>query len=873
MASKRKTPEGIAPGNWSACMTAVGEAAGGRLHPEDLHQILSDIVDKARERAGQSPIRDNDVRALGAELSAEAQAAAAIERANQIRNLNLRRKIEARIAAAPVGSYEAISGQLVRSDKGYAGAADAISIRQEGAKAARRAALEQELRDAGVFDRARNGHLDGDFERQVAGEMARLNTTGPLQPGEARGVPADVRAVAAIYARAGEALRQAKNSVGAYVGQISGYIVSQSHDAMKLLGDGTAAAFEKWRDSILPRLEERTFDGVEDRNAFLREAWLGLTTGVHQRLAKPGSEWLTGFTGPGNLAKKLSSERVLHFKSPEEWFDYNREWGRGSLWDAVTATLDKGARDVELMRALGTNPEVMFNAIRDRAIDRARKAGHHKEVTRLQRPDLDWKFDAVAGRSGIPGDATWANRAAGVRNFTSMTTYGMAMISSFGDLIGAAGTLHGNGMSWAEAMHSTLAAFVNSYSGEDARRMLSHLSVASTAMLESVATKVGAADGVAGSMAHALRTFYRWNGQEFWTGHLMNGLSASLSHNLAENAGRDFASLPRRLMVNLRRYGIGEAEWNAVRTADLEMVKGARHLTSDSARYLPDETVARYVDATRGGTGEAVTDRQIAAAREELQSRLTGYFVDQVKEGLSEATAKERVQMTRGLAPGTVSGEAIRFFMQAKSFTMTHTMRVYGRTFLRDGFDASNLAGTVIGMTALGYVAMVTKDLLKGKTPRVPDFSDYQKGFGSTTDILSSAMAQGGGLGILGDFMFGDYNRQGGGFLETMAGPSLGKVAQAARLFSEAKDDVKQNPSKLGGVFASHGLSLVSSLGPGLNMFYTKAAVDYLVLYQLQEALNPGFLRRMEDRTKKQNNQTFYLKPSEVVAARRSLGS
>ena len=53
--------------------------------------------------------------------------------------------------------------------------------------------------------------------------------------------------------------------------------------------------------------------------------------------------------------------------------------------------------------------------------------------------------------------------------------------------------------------------------------------------------------------------------------------------------------------------------------------------------------------------------------------------------------------------------------------------------------------------------------------------------------------------------------------------------------------------------------------GHYVPLLYTRAAVDYLILYHIQEALNPGSLRRMEQRLKKEQGQEFILPPSEVV--------
>ena len=52
---------------------------------------------------------------------------------------------------------------------------------------------------------------------------------------------------------------------------------------------------------------------------------------------------------------------------------------------------------------------------------------------------------------------------------------------------------------------------------------------------------------------------------------------------------------------------------------------------------------------------------------------------------------------------------------------------------------------------------------------------------------------------------------------------------------------------------------------PFVNLFYTKAALGHLVLFQLQESINPGFLQRMERRIQKENGQTFVLPPSQAI--------
>ena len=44
---------------------------------------------------------------------------------------------------------------------------------------------------------------------------------------------------------------------------------------------------------------------------------------------------------------------------------------------------------------------------------------------------------------------------------------------------------------------------------------------------------------------------------------------------------------------------------------------------------------------------------------------------------------------------------------------------------------------------------------------------------------------------------------------------------------------------------------------PFINLFYTKAAMDYLFIYGMSEAMNPGFLARTERKFAKEYGQEF----------------
>jgi hypothetical protein len=123
-------------------------------------------------------------------------------------------------------------------------------------------------------------------------------------------------------------------------------------------------------------------------------------------------------------------------------------------------------------------------------------------------------------------------------------------------------------------------------------------------------------------------------------------------------------------------------------------------------------------------------------------------------------------------------------------------------------------------------------------------------------------MAQGGGLGIYGDFLFGEVNRFGGSFLETVMGPGFNTLSDAADLLMRTRDVILTGEDDA----RAEAIRFLKGNVPFANLFYTQQALDYLVWYQLQETVNPGYLRRMERRTERENDQTFWLRPSDVIA-------
>jgi hypothetical protein len=803
--------------NYQACIAAV-RAASGRDNIDDAE--LERIFERAQNRTqfyrgqGMDPL--SAAQRAGTELGSEIRMAAAIERKQAAVNMLARRRLDARVIAGK--EYDSVVASLTGVQRGTArGLADSVDANRHALAEQMRGGLVHDLRAAGLFKALRMDFLglfrpmDEAFERDIARELWRQRDPALSGTGNAAAETA-----ARILAKYQDAMRHHLNEAGAWIGKLDHYITRQSHDMLRVRGDASDAAFQAWRSFILPRLDAVTFRDAADPEQFLRNVWDNISSGMHTTST---SETLAGFSGSANLAKAISQERVLHFSNADAWFDYNQQFGRGAVLDSVVASLDKGARDVALLRTFGTNPEAMLKGWTDRLAVRLKEEGRHKDANRLGTAEWPHKvLKVLDGRATLPGSQSMAYVGLTIRATQTLAKLGGVLLSSVSDLAVNAAMLRHSGVGILEAYAAQMRGLLPR--GAETREVADVLGVGIDRLLGAVHHRIGGDDGLTGRMAQATNIFFRLNGLAWWTDRMKESAGLMLSYNLARNAGRDFAMLPGRMQATLRRYGIEATEWGHIRAAPQHAADGTSYL-------LP----------------EGVADT-------EARRKLSAYLVDQVREGMTEPTAGTKAISTWGTQAGTPEGELVRSLMQFKSFTVTYMTRSLGREFLRDGVDVGGVAHLIVATTALGYLALTLKDLAKGRNPREPDSAaDYR-------NLVAASFVQGGGLGIYGDFLFGEANRFGGGILATLGGPTMGTAEDLHKLVAAARGE---------GHLAAQAIRMAAGHTPFVNLFYSRAALDYLVLHRLQEWANPGYLRRMEQRVKRENDQTFWLRPTDAI--------
>jgi predicted GNAT family acetyltransferase len=779
-------------------------------------------------------------------MSADMEQAAIVQRRNAALNVAVRLKLSTfanqfKDAGLDAEGFFAILGgsQRVRAGSRLSVDAEAKAFRSESV-----GGMLADLEKANV----KEVFISGAFDREIYDALYKLGQKNA----DMSTISPEVMAVANIVNKYQTNARNRRNRFGAWIRDLQGYITRQSHDMYKI----RAASEDEWvnlvKDKLdIPKMIRLGLISELDPIGSLRGMYNDFASGIHMK-GQAAEEDIVAFSTGTNLAKRESVSRSLYFKDGIAAYEYNEKFGTGRLSDSVLHGLEQSAQSVALLKLLGTNPE--SNLVRVMDEYEGSLTGERRTKFHQKRGQILNMLKQVDGSVNVPGDVTAAKIGSFLRTWQTMAKLGGSMISSFSDVAGFAAELrYAQDKNLLSGVGIAIKSLLSGRATGEQADILVSLGVFHESLAGAVTQRFDTPE-LSGKTAYAMRQYFRFNGLTWWTETLRDGAALSHSSYLATQKGKAFADLSPDVTRLLKQYNIDGAKWDLMRLGTMRSADGVQYMTPDAIRTIPRETLEAYITSVGRVPNEATVQNLV----DDLSQTMRTMFLDRAHFAVIEPGARARAFMYRGTQPGTVSGEILRYITQFKSFSVAMTQMVLGREVYGRGYDSlgdylKNGKGDMLGLatmvglyTILGYGAMATKDLLKGRTPRDP--LDYK--------TWMAALAQSGGLGIYGDFLFGEVARNSGSLVSTIAGPVAGLGDSVMNLFQRMRD---------GDDVAAASFRALLNNTPFLNIFYLRPLLDYLILFNIQESLNPGFLRRMEQRIERENNQTFFIKPSEVV--------
>lgn len=618
-------------------------------------------------------------------------------------------------------------------------------------------------------------------------------------------------------------------SFGGKLDRNQAWRVPQAHDPLLL----RRAGLQKWGDDVraleaqggVQFIDWQTGGAVtpQRRDEILSEMYESVTTEGRSKIV-PGENTQAAFVN------SRSERRAIEFLTADAWRGYHNAYGPGEAqtFDMLTGWMDGMANDLALIDVLGTRPAHTARVV----VDTARKAGVSDAGAHI----LESVYQQVSGEVSAPVSDTLARVGGETRAFLGAAQLGSALLSSAGDFVTAALTARFNGLPIMGTMGRYLSLMnpANAADRELAHRMLLGAEAQTRRFSDAARSHLDMSRGI---------------GQKLGDAVMRASLLASHSEQLEHAFGWEmisaltgdrihaFGAMDPRRQAFLERYGITSAEWDAMRASPLN----AGGLPILDPRWMIKQGGAAAEGALKLAQAIAVEQRFAVPA--------PGQF--------------ERALLYGQSRPGTIGGELRRSIMQYKGFSVsilsTHILR--GLAEARRNGRYWYLPGFFIGTTLMGALSMQLKALANGRDVQEPDGKFW-----------AAAAIQGGGFGIMGDFMFNSVNRAGKDVLTTLAGPTFGLAADTLSLVpGNVGEALREKDTNIG----REAAQFLKRYTPGSSLWYARLAMERWVWNSLQEWADPRYqesFRRTESNLFRDTGQRYWWRPGATEPSRPPAG-
>lgn len=829
------------------CITAVRAAASGRTISDGKIKAIEDQISaKMRDLARQDPqaweAKSQEQRITEATHAAMDDVIAEAARKEYLGSLQVLRTDETnrRIADAKalMGKKATQSQALIRdieNTQNYVGAVHDEAVSTLGAMMDAAGSKD----GTGVLRNLAMRIWDLDNPQMTADVVREVFRTADGHTGNKA-----AQAGAQAWLDTIESLRLRFNAAGGDVGKLGYGYLSQTHDAAKIQG----VTADEWAQRVLPLLDRRQYLR-EDGSIMPDGEVMDILRVAHGTLASEGLNKVEPgqYRGMGKRANAGSESRVLHFRDGDAWMAYMGEFGEGSLYDAMLGHIGTMSRNIGLVERYGPNPEMNFRLQADIA-ERADGKGTLANRSLGNTPEAYWSL--LSGKANTPENAVIAKAFQDVRNVQTAAKLGSAVISSFTDVGTIGATLHYNRLPYFDMLKNLGRQFDAEHRG-----FLQVHGVIAEHLTSTLNRWTGdnLTHSLTGRVAGSVMKMSLMNA---WTDGLRSAFSATMMQGFAKKAGKSWKQLDEWDRYLMGRKGITEGDWAIISKAKPTERSGVQYLTRDS-----------IVQTGEDGAQQAAT-KWMAFVSDESEFAV-----------INPDMATRAIVTGGGMPAGTIRGEAMRTFMQFKSFPLAMMTRHWRRIFdtpqglegAPAGFGADSAAGAGfnrlavfaglnVSLMLLGAVVLQTKAVLQGKDP-----FDMTEG-----KFWPRALSQGGGMGYVGDFIFKDPTEQRGNSFEQAAGAAFGPAAGAtAGLFGDlvltnAWEAAKNKDTHAG----AETVRWINSQLPYTSLWQVRGAWEHWFIHNAQEAVNPGYLGRMRSRAMQDWGQDYYWQPGEALPDR-----
>lgn len=672
-----------------------------------------------------------------------------------------------------------------------------------------------------------------------------------------------------------ESLRERFNAAGGDIGKLEDWLFPQTHDRYKITNGARRLAGGELKQAgltIKDTVTHKKYNPNQNRDAWIDFVWdkldrskyldddlkplsddamRALLSDVFETIRTNGAnKENVGKVTAGRGKSKANTRqehRTLMFKDAQARLDYNEVFGSNpSVMGTMMEHIGSMSRDIALMEMMGPSPTNTYNTLKRMAqIDTDQQTSSTGKIRSADNSLLDAMWANLTGTANVVESGFIASIGQGARNLQVAGKLGSAFITSFTDVATYFHTARVNRMPFARSA-MLLVKSLNPADKSD-KRFAARAGIIGDELNSAASRFVegNLGNGVTGKLADLTM---RLSLLSQWTDAVRRAQSLNTMATFAEATKHNWNDIDGWMRYRLEEFGVSEDVWKALQKCKPEELNGSHFLTINSIKNA----------ASKNGDIDGLNVNK-------LVSTYLSFVMDDSFMASLQPDLMTRSITNWGKSRGTVAGEFIRSIFLFKSFPIAMFMRHLQRSrslyryklqsngmssavWSRIGYYSTLIAST----TLVAWVANMFKDIINGSDVKDPLTFDA---------IFKRALTSGGGMGFIGDILVSgmDDYKYGHPALMNMAGPVLSTAMDAYTIFDKYKDN-----KDIGANF----LRIVKGNLPVVNLWYTKQLLNHAVFNQIQEMMNPGYHRRIEQKIRKNQGVGYWWKPTDMLPYR-----
>lgn len=647
-------------------------------------------------------------------------------------------------------------------------------------------------------------------------------------------------------------MRKRLNQFGANIDQLDNY-VPQDHNARLI----TAAGKDAWVNDTYGLVDHSTYmdnDGnqlaPDQIKSILGDMWETITTDgrAKKEYNEPAAQIEGPLRGRSVMQRAASFSRQIHFKDAASHEAYHAKYSELKPAGLLLQNLQRTAEDLAVVERFGPDAKQNIAKLIDVAhtLDDARAdtlgASKERGKRTIAGVNPEQLSDALLGhdddfRSAVVDAARWLTS---MHTATKLTrTAVRAVPQDLNTIVNYAMEL-----GHLSQLPQMLKASTDGATRETLRRMGIGAGIIEQSLMATGRRVQGIGwagqrgmDRFANATMH-LTGLQQWTNSAARSGQLIHGW------HLGESIGKDWASLKNGTKQLLSETGITADNWDLVRQVPTTKIGGAAIPdVSQIASALPHLTPAEHNQMTRLVNAFIWEGGNKITNEKDLLARTAGGF---------------------GATPGTTAQAVIQSLMLFRGVVSVITANMVRRWKRQDTLGGRlAITGSYMGgATMAGYVGNSLVNLSDGKN--APDPTDGRSWL--------AAFSTGGGAGFLGDMITGGMgqianNQTGGGSsMWRLAGPTGSEIGDVFNIAGATYKAMTEGSATAGDRAAFQAVRFARNHIPLANLWYTKSAIDHLFMNDINEAVMPGYGKKMENLAGKYGNQYFWTPSGQLSA-------